>query len=393
MAFSSECSIIVVSCAGGVAPFVGQELTAMGFPVSWSSETAVETEGSLLDAMRLNLHLRTGHRVFYMLGGFTAYNPDELYERLMGVPWERYLLPDGYFTVDVSVDTPTIRNTQFAALKVKDAVADRMRERCGRRPDSGNRDEGAALFLHWVGRDAAIYINTSGGSLSRRGYRTERTTAPMRETLAAAVVMATGWKGQGHFVNPMCGGGTLAIEAGWIARNRAPGLLRTDFAFMHLRGFQMSAWRKMRQEAIASIKPSIPGRILLSDVAAEAVGAATTHIAQAGLEDILELELVDATLSKVPDSIPDSVLLLHPPYGARMGDSTKLRLTYAEAGAFLQRHSDGYRGFMFTGNQELADRVGLKVLSSQPFFNGQIECQLLEFDGSTPIRRGRVAEE
>lgn len=388
MSFSSECSVIVVSCAGGVAPILEQELRALGFPVTWRGETAVETEGSLADTLRLNLWLRTGHRVFYMIGEFPARDPDELYGRLVRLPWERYLPEDGYFTVDAAADTPTIRNTQYAALKVKDAVADRMRECCGRRPDSGNAEEGAALFLHWTGPDAAVYLNTSGGSLSRRGYRTQRTVAPMRESLAAAVVLATGWDGSGHFLNPMCGSGTLAIEAVWIAQNRAPGLLRQDFAFMSLRGFEQPLWRMLRQEAIAAIRPTPPGRIIASDADAVVLRAAAAHAAAAGAERLIEFDACDVSCSPVPEAaLPGSVILLHPPYGARMGDSTKLRMTYADAGAFLRRHAPDYRGFLFTGNPELAERVGLQAVRALPFFNGPIECRLLEYGGYDPARR------
>lgn len=391
MSFSSEVSVVVVSCASGVAPYLAAEIRALGFPVTWCGETAVETEGSLEDTMRLNLHLRTGHRVFYMIGEFTARDPDELYERLCRLPWENYLAPDGYFTVDTAVDTPTIRNEQFAAFRVKDAVADRMRERCGQRPDSGSEQDGVALFLHWTGTDAAVYLNTSGSALSKRGYRTVATVAPMRESLAAAVVMASGWEGEGHFLNPMCGGGTLAIEAAWMGLNRAPGLLRTDFSFMHLLGFDRSAWRQIRQQAIAAIKPTLSGRIIASDMDAAAIRAAKVHAVAAGVEQQVEFDMCDFSCSPVPEALPGSVILLNPPYGARMGDELKLRSTYADIGAFLKQHAPAYRGYVFTATPELADRVGLQASQAMPFYNGPLECRLLEYGGYDPSRRGHVA--
>lgn len=391
MPFSSDISVIVVSCASGVAPYLEQELVALGFRVTWRGETAVETEGTLEDTMRLNLHLRTGHRVFYMLGEFRARDPDELHERLLRLPWEDYIEPDGYFTVDTSVDTPTIRNEQFAALRVKDAVADRMRERCGgQRPDSGNEQDGVALFLHWTGQDAAVYLNTSGGALSKRGYRVAASAAPMRESLAAAVVLASGWKGEGHFLNPMCGGGTLAIEAAWIALNRAPGLLRPEFSFMHLRGFETATWRLMRQQAIAAIRPRLPGRIIASDVDDAALRAARANAEEAGVLAHLEFDACDLTLSPVPEALPDSVIVVNPPYGARMGDAAKLRSTYADIGAFLRKHAPAYRGFVFTANPELAERVGMQARQALPFFNGPLEARLLEYGGYDPSRRNHA---
>lgn len=392
MSFSSDISVIVVSCASGVAPYLEQEVRALGLAVTWRGETAVETEGTLEDTMRLNLHLRTGHRVFYMLGEFRARDPDELYERLVRLPWEDYIAPTGYFTVDTSVDTPTIRNEQFAALRVKDAVADRMRERCnGQRPDSGNDQEGVALFLHWTGQDAAVYLNTSGGALSKRGYRVAPSSAPMRESLAAALVLASGWTGEGHFLNPMCGGGTLAIEAAWIGLSRAPGLLRQDFSFMHLLGFEMPTWRLMRQQAIAAIKPSLAGRIIASDVDEQALRAARANTVAAGVSGQIEFDASDVTLSPVPIAIPNSVIVLNPPYGARMGDAGKLRSTYADIGAFLRQHADGYRGFVFTANPDLAERVGMQTKQSLPFFNGPLEARLLEYGGYDPARRSHAS--
>ena len=391
MPFSTDISIVVVSCSSGAAPFLAEEIRALGLPVTWCGETAVETEGSLEDTMRLNLRLRTAHRVFYMIGEFHAEDPDELYARLMRLPWENYIAPNGYFTVDTAVDTPTIRNEQFAALRVKDAVADRMRERCGQRPDSGNDADGVGLFLHWTGPDAAIYLNTSGSSLSKRGYRTLPTVAPMRETLAAAVVLASGWKGEGLFLNPMCGGGTLAIEAAWIAQDRAPGLLRDDYSFMHLLGFQRPAWRMMRQEAIAAIKTSLPGKIIASDIDGATLRVAQAHAAAASVEKLIEFDCCDMTCSPVPEAIPGSVIVMNPPYGARMGDAIKLRSTYADLGAFFKKHSPGYRGYVFTASPELAESVGLQAEKSVPFFSGPLECRLLEFGGYDASRRNHTA--
>jgi putative N6-adenine-specific DNA methylase len=330
--------------------------------------------------MRLNLHLRTAHRIFYMVGEFRSQDPDELYYRLVRLPWERYIAPDGYFTVDVSTDTPTIRNSQFAALKVKDAVADRMRERCGGlRPDSGNEQDGVALFLHWVGQDAAIYLNTSGGALSRRGYRVAGSAAPMRESLAAALIMAAGWNGRGHFVNPMCGGGTIAIEAAWIAQNRAPGLLRDEFSFMHLLGFDNARWRQMRQQAIAAIKPPSAIRIIASDMDTAALRAARANAKEADVESLIEFESCDVLYCTVPDPLPDSVMLMNPPYGTRMGDAALLKQTYRDIGKLFGRHNQHYRNYIFTANPDLADEVGIPTRQKLPFFNGPLEARLLQF--------------
>ena len=388
--FSDDVSIIVVSCAAGCATVLESEIAALGMKVTWRGETAVETEGTLDDCMKLNLHLRTGHRVFYMVGGYSGVeHPDDLYERVVRIPWERYIEQDGYFTVDVSVDTPSIRNDQFAALRVKDAVADRMREACGQRPDSGNEvEEGVGLFLHWTDEDAAVYLNTTGAALSRRGYRVQASQAPMRESLAAAIILSTGWNGEGHFLNPMCGSATLAIEAAWIATRRAPALLRTEFAFMYLKGFDMAAWRAIRQQAIGAIRSVLPGKIIASDLDAAAIASARANAEAAGVAECIEFDVCDIANAPVPEaSLDASVIVINPPYGTRMGDTVQLRGLYADMGAYLKANAAAYRGFIFTASPDLADQVGLSAKQELPFFAGALEARLIEYGGYDRSRR------
>ena len=391
MHFSEDVSILVVTCSSGVAPYLAREIEALGLPVSHVGETAVESEGTMEDAMRLNLRLRTAHRVFWQVAGFRADDPDELYAKACDVPWEDYIDPDGYVSVDVSVDTPTIRNDFFAAVRVKDAIADRMRYRFGRRPDSGGEDDaGACVFLHWIGRNAALFLNTSGSALSKRGYRVGNVPAPMRETLAAAIVMATGWDGRSHLLNPMCGGGTIAIEAAWMATGRAPGLLREHFAFMDVVGYEPPRWQALRREAVVAIHPLPDGvRIVASDLDAAALRAAEANAAAAGVGDLLSFDHCDVALSPVPEG--GGVILMNPPYGTRLGDAAKLRPTYAAIGGFLARCAPAYRGFVFTANPELAECVGLEASQSIPFFNARLDSRLLEFGGYSRRRRRDAA--
>lgn len=382
MNFREDASRIVITCSSGVSPYLAQEVQGLGLPILNRNETAVITEGTMEEAMLLNLKLRTAHRVFWQVAGFRADDADELYEKAGTIPWEEYIDPDGYFTIDVSVDNPTIRNDFFARVRVKDAVADRMRDRFGRRPNSGSADdEGVCLFLHWVGRSADLYLNTSGPALSRRGYRVVQVEAPMRETLAAAVIMATGWKGDTHFLNPMCGGGTLAIEAAWMAKNRAPGLSRSHFAFMDILGFDAVLWRRMVQEAVRAVRPLPEGmRIIASDLDAEAIGAARENAAAAGVYDVLEFDQSDVSLSPVP-SDGEGVMVMNPPYGARLGDGVKLRPTYAAIGDLLSENAERFRGFVFTASPDLADCIGLTPVRSYPFFNARLDSRLLAYEG------------
>lgn len=226
-AFRSK-SRIVVTCAKGINPFLEAELEALGYSIKNEFTAGLEIEGSMKDAMRLNLMLRTGSRVLFQLARFRAAGPDELYKEVKKLPWEDMLDPSGYFSITSSVLNDNIRDTRFANLRCKDAIADRMTAKLGKRPDTGPELNAAVLFLHWREDECALYIDTSGEALSKRGYRYNPMMAPMTETLAAAVIMKTGWKGTDSFINPMCGSGTLAIEALMSALNMAGGDNKTE---------------------------------------------------------------------------------------------------------------------------------------------------------------------
>ena len=208
--------------------FLTSELSDLGFPVKKKRLAGVEISGTLEDCMKLNLMLKTAHRVHYQLKEMKAANAEELQEELKTIRWEEYIDKHGYVSITSFIKNKTITNTQFANLVVKDAIVDRIRVRKGARPDSGANLNKTVVFLFWKGDEAAIYLDTSGESISRRGYRRENHTAPMQETLAAAIIMASKWKPGQHFVNPMCGSGTIAIEAALQALGRPPGLLRPN---------------------------------------------------------------------------------------------------------------------------------------------------------------------
>lgn len=395
--FTAEPSELVVTCSSGVAPVLSKEIADLGFKVGAVGETSVETEGTLADCMRLNLHLRTAHRVLYALDRFRARRGDDVYDELVAIPWERYLDPDGYFSVDRAVENPTIRDSRFAALKVKDAVADRMRNACGRRPDSGKDRTDACLFLHWVGERASIYLDTTGQSLSFRGYRAESSAAPLRESLAAALVLASGWDRRAPFLNPMCGGGTLAIEALWIAQERPPALLRDNFAFMHLACYEPSLWTDLRGAALKRFGETrrTHAEIFASDIDGAMVRATLGNAAAAGDDArAIRAEACDVLCSPHPPcpAGASGVALLNPPYGGRIGDPTRLRDTYEDVGAFLAAAAaDGYRGYVFTGNPELAEAAGLRTARVRRFYSGDLACSLLEEPSLDEAARRRFA--
>lgn len=369
---------ILITCARGTPGILSGELQALRFPVLSMLETALETEGTLADTVRLNLSLRTAQRILYLLDAFPAGQAQDLYRRLVTLPWERFIAADGYLSVTSSVKTDAVNDTRFANVKTKDAIVDRIREKQGRRPDSGPGRQGAVVHLHWEGDRCEVWLDTSGEPLSRRGYRKIPLEAPMQETLAAAVVLAAGWDGTGPLVNPMCGSGTLAIEGALIALGRAPGILRQNFGFMHILGYDRFAFEREREELKKKARRKVYANIVATDIRPDAVEAARQNARTAGVEQFIEFNICDFRETPVPGG--DGVVILNPEYGERMGDAAKLGEIYKAIGDFFKSRCLGYRGYIFTGNLELAKTVGLRTKRRIPFYNGPIECRLLEYE-------------
>ncbi|MBI5196502.1 MAG: class I SAM-dependent RNA methyltransferase [Nitrospirae bacterium] len=372
-----EKSKILITCAKGITPFLREELVALGFPVISETAAGLETGGTMDDTIRLNLLLRTGHRVLFLLRKFSAEDAEDLYRAVSDIAWEEYIAGDGYVCVTSSVDNPTIRTSLFANVKCKDAIVDRIKEKCSRRPDSGPEKDRAVVNLYWKGEDCSIYLDTSGEPLSKRNYRKIPMKAPMQETLAAAVIKATAWNGSGHFINPMCGSGTLAIEAALAGLNRASGIFRDNFGFMHLKGFNESLWKELRAQAKKDAKKTLNCRIIATDISADAVEAARSNAAAAGVERLIEFAVCDYSETEIPDG--GGIIILNPEYGERMGKAKELEGVYKGIGDFFKQKCQGYKGYIFTGNPNLAKKVGLRAERKVQFFNGAIECRLLEY--------------
>jgi putative N6-adenine-specific DNA methylase len=371
-------SRIVITCAKGVSPFLKREVLSLGFPILSEGISEIGTEGTLEDTMRVNLLIRTGQRVLFLIQAFNAKNPNELYKKMAQISWEDYIAEDGYFSVTSSVNNPTIKDSRFANLKSKDAIVDRINETRGRRPDTGSERDKIVVHLYWRKDECQVFFDTSGEPLSKRGYRKIPLKAPMQETLAAAVILATGWSGNGSFINPMCGSGTLAIEAAMIALERAPGLLRSNFGFVHLKGFNNSSWDTLRRKIRAVSRDKFNGRVIATDISQQAVETAKKNATTAGVDRLIEFGVCDYSATPVPSS--GGVVILNPEYGERMGEEEELKETYKGIGDFFKKKCQEYTGYLFTGNLDLAKKVGLRTKRRLSFFNGPIECRLLEYD-------------
>ncbi len=332
---------VVVTCPRGLAPYLADELKALCLPVLTAWESGVETEATLADTLMMNLSLRTGHRVLYLLEEGEARNPAQCYGLIARLSWESWVADDGYLCVTSAVDTPVINDPRFVNVTVKDAIVDRIRERMGKRPDSGPERTGTVVHVYWQGDRIRVFFDTSGEPLSRRGYRRIPLQAPMQETLAAGGVIATGWLNDGPFVNPMCGSGTLAIEAALMALNRKPGILRSNFGFMHILGFDSREWEDLCQKARSLERNAAAFPMVATDIRGEAVRASRQNAREAGVEDLISFHLCPFEKTPVPQG--SGVVLLNPGYGERLGTEKELASVYGRIGDFFKQTCQGYR--------------------------------------------------
>ncbi len=379
MADFSQESTISITCPKRITPYLKKELTDLGFPINKERLAGIETKGTLNDCMLLNLSLRTAHRVHYMLKDCRPKNGEELYNELMKIPWEDYIDKHGYVSVTSFIKNKTVTNTQFANLKAKDAIVDRIRQKTGTRPDSGPNLNKTVIFIFWKNDRAQIYLDTSGESISRRGYRTETSAAPMQETLAAALILASKWNPGQHFVNPMCGSGTIAIEAALQALNKAPGLLRPNYGIKHILGFDEERWNDLRSDLKNKSNKDFEGRIIATDHDVRAVNATRKNARTAGLDHLIEVEKCDFRETEIPSGDP-GIIMLNPPYGDRIGNEKELEPTYEGIGDYFKQEATGWWGYVFTGNFDLAKKIGLRTNQRIEFYNSTIDARLLEYE-------------
>ncbi|MFK7885146.1 MAG: class I SAM-dependent RNA methyltransferase [Phycisphaerales bacterium] len=367
-----------IACAPFTVPVLRAELDAFGFAIQGEHPTGVEIGASIEECMSLALRLRSATHVMWQLTRFRCPSPKALYREVGSFPWEQVIAVDGYFSIRAAADTPTIDNEMYPALVTKDAIADRFVKKFGRRPDAGAERSGVCLNLYWKGDRAAVFLNINGNPLSHRGYRKLPHQAPMRETLAASAVLASGYDGTTPFVNPMCGSGTLAIEAALIATNRAPGLLRSDYAVLKTELDFDDAWKKARVDAKAVSKSGDVPLIVATDRDPVAIEAAEKNARVAGVEQLIQFDVCEFIDTEMPED--PGHILLNPEYGERLGITDELIDTYGDIGDFFKQHCKGWTGHVFTGSSELAKKIGLRASRKQPFMNGPIECRLLSFE-------------
>ncbi|MEN9521790.1 MAG: hypothetical protein RL065_167 [Bacteroidota bacterium] len=369
---------IIITCSNRLSPYLQQEVEALDYKPNRVFKTGVELYGNINDCIKLNLHLRCASQVLYSLNTFYAKNADELYEHIFLIEWEKLFSVNAKFSITSNVHHPSINNELFANVKVKDAIVDRFRFKVGERPDSGSELSGVVIHLYWTELGAEIFIDTSGETLSKHGYRKIPGKAPMLEALASATILASKWDKQSAFINPMCGSGTLAIEALMIATQRKPGLYKSNFAFMHLTDYDSTFYKKELMKIENNIE-SISTKIIATDISEDAVKNAKANAAFANIDALIDFDVCDFEQTNIPEN-QNGVVFINPEYGERLGNIELLEETYSRIGDFMKKKCKGYTGYIFTGNLDLAKHIGLKPSRRYEFYNSTIDCRLLEYE-------------
>ncbi|WP_157447078.1 THUMP domain-containing class I SAM-dependent RNA methyltransferase [Cytophaga aurantiaca] len=374
-----QSSDILITCAPDLSPLTAREIAQLSIPIKKILIHGIVVEGTAQTAMYLCMHLRTANKVLFLLKEAQADTPEDLYRVTKKINWDNYFSNTSYFSIDSFVQNSTIRDTRFANVKCKDAIADYFVEKTGTRPDSGPLRDKVVIFLYWKESSLSIYLDLSGEPISRHGYRVNPWKAPMAEPLAAGVVITSEWNPETPFINPMCGSGTLAIEAALIGINKIPGLIRNEYAFQHIHGYDEATWHTMKKMAMHQVKSSLPFKIIASDHDQRALDAAKGNAEIAGVDHLIDFVLSDFQDTPI-EADQEGVVILNPEYGERLGDEESLVLTYKEIGDFFKQKCGGYKGFVFTGNLELAKRIGLKPKRKIKFFSAKIECRLMQYE-------------
>ena len=367
--------------AKGVEPILAEELKELGVQNLIAASGGVQFEGSMETLYRANLWLRTANRVLMQLAVFPCPTPRDLYQNARQLRWNNWISTQQTFVVDCNCRNSAIAHSHFAALKIKDAIVDQIRDSAGSRPNVNTRDPDIRVNAHIANDSCVLSLDASGDGLHKRGYRRQTAEAPIRETLAAAIIELADWNSEGFFIDPMCGSGTILIEAALKALNFAPGLLRSghkSFGFQRWREFNETCWGKLVDEAKDRIRAKIPGRLLGYDISRHAIEIAKDNMSVAGISHCARL--AKGNVLKMNPSGHTGTIACNLPFGERSGDVESLAPLYRGVGDILKQRCTGYKAYLFTGNLRLAKSIGLRPSRRFSLYNGPIECRLLEYE-------------
>jgi len=367
---------MVAKTLTGLESVLADELRALGAADVRPFNRLVLFKGDKRLLYAANFHCRTAVRILVRVKKFNVSDERDLYDKIKRVDWSKHLDKDGTLAIDPLVTNSTFPHSRYVAQLAKDAIVDQFRENTGVRPSVDLNDPDLRLNLHMNRNIATVYLDASGDSLHKRGYRTLTNIAPINEVLAAGIIQLTGWDKKSPFVDGMCGSGTFVIEAALLARNIAPGMFRKQFGFERWKDFDPALYREVFDAAEREEIRSLPFEIIGSDKDADTVPVALRNVKNAGLEDSVRIE---CRAFEDTDPPARGTLVMNPPYGERM-NVRKIDEFYRTIGQVLKAKYAGYKAFILSGNLNSADRIGLRPRRRIRLFNGPIECRLMEYN-------------
>ena len=367
---------LFVTCPRGLEAPLSQELEQLKCQDIRAVDGGVACKGGMGQVYRINLHSRTASRVLLRLTKSGYRSEQDIYKAAKNIRWTDWFDLEQTFKVKVEGKRAQVKSLDFVGLKIKDAVCDVFRDACDARPSVGKIRPDIRIHAFIDERDIQIFIDTSGEALFKRGYRQDTGEAPMRENLAAGLLLLAGYDGSQPFQDPFCGSGTIVIEAAWIATRRAPGLMRR-FGFEKLKNFGAALWKKLQHEAEMQIRPA-PAPISGSDNDRHMIRVAVANAQAAEVDTFIRFEVKDAQ-----DARPNGeggILISNPPYGIRLAEVQALQALYPQLGAWLKQHYAGWLAGMFTGDRDMPKFMRLSPKRKIPLYNGNLDCRLFLMD-------------
>lgn len=373
----SQHFIMIIKTQSGLEELLAEEVKACGGTEVEILRRGVKCYGDKQVMYRINYICRTALRVLKEIRTFAATNESELYQEIKKIAWEKHITKTQTLAVNATVNNSSMTHSHFVALKTKDAIVDRIRQKLGWRPDVEVNNPGLLVQVHINGKQGTLLFDSSGSSLHKRGYRTKQGSAPINEVLAAGMVMLSGWDQRSPLLDPMCGSGTILCEATMIAHNIPAGYLRKDFGFTHWNDFDPQLWEQIRQEENAKIS-SQPLELFGYDVNQNTLALADEIIKEAGLDSDITLKQVAFENSNPPLEKP-GFLITNPPYGERIKKADILAF-YKMIGDTLKSRYAGYTAWLITSHMDALKSVGLRTSKKIKLFNGPLECRFVKYE-------------
>lgn len=362
--------------AHGLSDVLMEEMQGLGFSGLHRTSRGVYFESNWQGCYKANLCLRTASRVLYPILDFPAYQNEDLYNNTLKHDFTKYIDPDGTFSVEATVIESSFHDQRFVALKIKDAIADQFREKFGIRPDVDKRSPQLKIVVVVYHNQVSLMIDTSGDPLFKRGYREDQGKAPLKESLAAALLDMTQWDGKIPIVDPMCGSGTFLIEAGMKALKVAPGGMRKRFGFQNLKTFQPEVFEQTLEEVLSLEQENLDFKLYGFDIDKKVIQGARKNIHHAGLEDIIEVKVSPLDLIEPP--VEKGIVIVNPPYGERLDEDPQD--SYKDLSYVLKNRFKGWTCWVLSGNRDLVTHLGLRSTRKFQVFNGPLECRFLKYE-------------